>query len=106
MPDITADDAIFMHRALELAAQGVALASPNRMVGAVVVRKGKIIGEGFHTYEGMRHAEIVALEAAKTQPAEILGGLVGRAFRFDEKGDNPSGVLTPEVPNARAAIDG
>src|SRR5258708_6174008 len=46
MPDITAADAIFMHRALELAAQGVALASPNPMVGAVLVRKEKIIGEG------------------------------------------------------------
>ena len=102
---ITAADAIFMHRALELAAQGVALASPNPMVGAVLVRKGKIIGEGFHTYEGMRHAEIVALEAANTQPAENLGDLVGRAFRHDKKDDNPSGVLTPEAPNARAAID-
>jgi len=105
MPDITAADAIFMHRALELAAQGVALASPNPMVGAVLVRKGKIIGEGFHTYEDMRHAEIVALEAANTQPAENLGGLVGRAFRHDKKDDNPSGVLTPEGPSARAAID-
>jgi diaminohydroxyphosphoribosylaminopyrimidine deaminase/5-amino-6-(5-phosphoribosylamino)uracil reductase len=105
MANITAADAIFMHRALELAAQGVALASPKPMVGAVLVRKGKIIGEGFHTYEGMRHAEIVALEAAKTQPTEILGGLVGRAFRFDEKDDTPSGALTREVPNARAAID-
>ena len=105
MPDITAADAIFMHRALELAAQGVALASPNPMVGAVLVRKGKIIGEGFHTYEGLRHAEIVALEAAHAQPAENLGGLVGRAFRHDKKDDNPSGVLTPEAPNAHAAID-
>jgi len=105
MPDITAADAIFMHRALELAAQGVALASPNPMVGAVLVRKGKIIGEGFHTYDGMRHAEIVALEAAHAQPAENLGGLVGRAFRHDKKDDNPSGVLTPEAPSARAAID-
>jgi diaminohydroxyphosphoribosylaminopyrimidine deaminase/5-amino-6-(5-phosphoribosylamino)uracil reductase len=53
-----------MGRALELAARGVALTSPNPMVGAVLVRKGKIIGEGFHTYEGVHHAEIVALEAA------------------------------------------
>src|SRR5882672_392073 len=105
MPDITAADAIFMHRALELAAQGVALASPNPMVGAVLVRKGKIIGQGFHTYEGLRHAEIVALEAAHAQPAENLGGLLGRAFRHDKKDDNPSEVLTPEAPSARAAID-
>jgi len=105
MTNVTAADAIFMHRALELAAQGVALASPNPMVGAVLVRKGKIIGEGFHTYEDMRHAEIVALEAANTQPAENLGGLVGRAFRRDEKDASPSGVLTPEVPDARAVVD-
>jgi diaminohydroxyphosphoribosylaminopyrimidine deaminase/5-amino-6-(5-phosphoribosylamino)uracil reductase len=53
-----------MDRALELAARGVALASPNPMVGVVLVREGKIIGEGFHTYDGVRHAEIVALESA------------------------------------------
>ncbi len=55
-------DAAFMDRALELAARGVALTSPNPMVGAVLVRDGKIIGEGFHTYDGVRHAEVVALE--------------------------------------------
>src|SRR4030081_4121912 len=59
-----AADAIFMGRALELAAGGVALTSPNPMVGAVLVRKGKIVGEGFHVYDGVRHAEIVAREAA------------------------------------------
>ena len=53
-----------MDRALELAARGVALASPNPMVGAVLVRAGKILGEGFYIYEGVRHAEIIALEAA------------------------------------------
>jgi diaminohydroxyphosphoribosylaminopyrimidine deaminase/5-amino-6-(5-phosphoribosylamino)uracil reductase len=59
-----ADEAAFMDRALELAACGIALASPNPMVGAVLVRDGKIIAEGFHTYEGVRHAEVVALDAA------------------------------------------
>jgi diaminohydroxyphosphoribosylaminopyrimidine deaminase / 5-amino-6-(5-phosphoribosylamino)uracil reductase len=53
-----------MDRALKLAAQGVALASPNPMVGAVLVRGEKIVGEGFHTYEGIRHAEIIALQTA------------------------------------------
>src|SRR4030088_979031 len=61
---LAAADAVFMGRALELAARGVALTSPNPMVGAVLVRKGKIVGEGFHVYDGVRHAEIVALEAA------------------------------------------
>jgi diaminohydroxyphosphoribosylaminopyrimidine deaminase / 5-amino-6-(5-phosphoribosylamino)uracil reductase len=57
-------DALFMNRGLELAARGVALTSPNPMVGAVVVNNGKIVGEGFHTYDGVRHGEIVALDAA------------------------------------------
>lgn len=59
---------LWMSRALELARQGEALTSPNPMVGAVVVqetaRGGRVVGEGFHTYAGLRHAEIVALEAA------------------------------------------
>lgn len=54
----------WMARALELARQGEALASPNPMVGAVLVKEGRVAGEGFHTYDGLRHAEIVALEAA------------------------------------------
>jgi diaminohydroxyphosphoribosylaminopyrimidine deaminase / 5-amino-6-(5-phosphoribosylamino)uracil reductase len=57
-------EAVFMDRALELAARGIAAASPNPMVGAVLVRDGIIVAEGFHTYEGIRHAEIVALDAA------------------------------------------
>src|SRR4029077_1852047 len=60
---VAADD-VFMDRALDLAARGIALASPNPMVGAVLVRDGRVVGEGFHTYDGVRHAEIIALEAA------------------------------------------
>src|ERR1017187_10376623 len=59
-----ASDAVFMDRALELAARGVALTSPNPMVGAVLVRDGRIVGEGFHAYQGICHAEIIAMEAA------------------------------------------
>ena len=51
-------------QAVELARQGRALASPNPMVGAVLVRDGEVIGRGFHTYAGLKHAEIVALEEA------------------------------------------
>jgi diaminohydroxyphosphoribosylaminopyrimidine deaminase/5-amino-6-(5-phosphoribosylamino)uracil reductase len=57
-------DAAFMDRALGLAARGVALTSPNPLVGTVLVREGVVVGEGFHTYDGVRHAEIIALEAA------------------------------------------
>jgi diaminohydroxyphosphoribosylaminopyrimidine deaminase/5-amino-6-(5-phosphoribosylamino)uracil reductase len=58
------DDALWMARALELARQGTAQASPNPMVGAVVVRAGLAAGEGFHSYSDPRHAEIVSLDAS------------------------------------------
>jgi diaminohydroxyphosphoribosylaminopyrimidine deaminase/5-amino-6-(5-phosphoribosylamino)uracil reductase len=55
----------FMRRALDLARQGVGLASPNPHVGAVLVNsEGEIVGEGFHTYEGLKHAEVLAIEQA------------------------------------------
>nr|HEV7954180.1 bifunctional diaminohydroxyphosphoribosylaminopyrimidine deaminase/5-amino-6-(5-phosphoribosylamino)uracil reductase RibD [Candidatus Acidoferrales bacterium] len=59
-----ADDAKWMDRALELARRGVALAGPNPMVGAVLVKNGRVVGEGFHTYQKIKHAEIIALESA------------------------------------------
>jgi diaminohydroxyphosphoribosylaminopyrimidine deaminase / 5-amino-6-(5-phosphoribosylamino)uracil reductase len=54
----------FLKRALDLAQRGIALAHPNPMVGAVLVKNGSIIGEGFHAYERRDHAEIVALKKA------------------------------------------
>ncbi len=53
-----------MREALDLARQGRGLASPNPMVGAVLVREGEVVGRGFHTYAGLRHAEIIALAEA------------------------------------------
>jgi diaminohydroxyphosphoribosylaminopyrimidine deaminase/5-amino-6-(5-phosphoribosylamino)uracil reductase len=57
-------DAGFMRRALELAERGRGLTSPNPMVGAVVVRDGRIVGEGVHMRAGGPHAEIDALTVA------------------------------------------
>jgi diaminohydroxyphosphoribosylaminopyrimidine deaminase/5-amino-6-(5-phosphoribosylamino)uracil reductase len=57
-------DEHFMHRALDLAKRGQGLASPNPLVGAVLVRDGQIIGEGFHRYADRKHAETCALEQA------------------------------------------
>ncbi len=54
----------FMQHALGLARKGIGLASPNPMVGCVIVREGQIVGEGFHQYEWREHAEIVALRSA------------------------------------------
>jgi len=56
----------FMRRALELARQGLALAAPNPYVGAVIVTAtGEVVGEGFHTYDGVKHAEVLAAEQAR-----------------------------------------
>jgi diaminohydroxyphosphoribosylaminopyrimidine deaminase/5-amino-6-(5-phosphoribosylamino)uracil reductase len=54
-----------MRRALQLAKRGVALASPNPNVGAVIVdASGEVVGEGWHTYAAVKHAEIIAIERA------------------------------------------
>src|SRR6202049_3793507 len=59
-----AADAVFMGRALELASRGVGLTSPNPLVGAVLVRGRRVLGEGFHKFDGVRHAEVIALATA------------------------------------------
>ena len=57
-------DAGYMREALHLARQGRAQASPNPLVGAVLVRGGQVVGRAFHTWTGVKHAEILALEEA------------------------------------------
>ena len=54
-------DEKYMRRALQLARNGMMFASPNPMVGAVIVHEGKIIGEGFHRRCGEGHAEVNAV---------------------------------------------
>ena len=58
------DDGEWIGRALALAERGRGLVSPNPMVGAVVVRDGEVVGEGWHEGPGKPHAEIVALGEA------------------------------------------
>jgi diaminohydroxyphosphoribosylaminopyrimidine deaminase/5-amino-6-(5-phosphoribosylamino)uracil reductase len=54
-----------MRRALELAARGTGQVSPSPLVGCVIARDdGEIVGEGFYLYEGIKHAETLALEQA------------------------------------------
>ena len=54
----------FMQRALDLARRAKGRTSPNPLVGAVIVKDGKVIGEGYHQKAGSPHAEIYALNAA------------------------------------------
>ena len=59
-----ATDESHLTRALTLAQRSAALAHPNPRVGCVIVKNNRIIGEGFHTYDRLDHAEIVALKKA------------------------------------------
>jgi len=58
-------DAAYMRRALRLAARAAGRTSPNPLVGAVIVRDGEVVGEGYHRAAGEPHAEVNALSKAK-----------------------------------------
>jgi|SRR5215471_13111693 len=57
-------DLYFLDLTLALAGKGEGQVRPNPLVGAVVVKDGIIVGQGFHRYEGVKHAEVLALEEA------------------------------------------
>ncbi|HEY3418173.1 MAG TPA: bifunctional diaminohydroxyphosphoribosylaminopyrimidine deaminase/5-amino-6-(5-phosphoribosylamino)uracil reductase RibD [Armatimonadota bacterium] len=64
---ITPEDLRYLRRALRLARRALGATSPNPLVGAVVVRDGLVVGEGYHARAGEPHAEIHALRAAGEQ---------------------------------------
>jgi diaminohydroxyphosphoribosylaminopyrimidine deaminase/5-amino-6-(5-phosphoribosylamino)uracil reductase len=77
-------DEQFLHRALELARLGIGLASPNPYVGAVIAdAHGDVVGTGTYTYSGVKHAEVLALEAAgkKARGATLYINLEPHAHR-------------------------
>jgi diaminohydroxyphosphoribosylaminopyrimidine deaminase / 5-amino-6-(5-phosphoribosylamino)uracil reductase len=64
-----------MKRALELARRGIAVSSPNPAVGCVILdRAGQVSGEGWHEYDLVDHAEVVALKVAAQHAGERLKG--------------------------------
>ena len=67
MSDFSRDDRQYMARALQLAALGLYSTDPNPRVGCVLVREGRIIGEGWHEVAGGPHAEVIALQQAGEQ---------------------------------------
>jgi diaminohydroxyphosphoribosylaminopyrimidine deaminase / 5-amino-6-(5-phosphoribosylamino)uracil reductase len=70
---VTDQDQLHLRRALELAEGGRGRVSPNPLVGAVLVRDGEVIGEGFHAELGGRHAEVAAIEACRRDGADPAG---------------------------------
>ena len=61
---MTHEDTQFMKRALALARLGTGLVSPNPMVGALLVKEGRVLGVGYHRYDKLKHAESYAAEMA------------------------------------------
>jgi diaminohydroxyphosphoribosylaminopyrimidine deaminase / 5-amino-6-(5-phosphoribosylamino)uracil reductase len=74
--DTQEKDIYWMQRALELARRGIALTSPNPAVGCVILDcAGQVVGEGWHEYDLLDHAEIIALnEAAQHARDRLRGG--------------------------------
>ncbi|MEO7652090.1 MAG: bifunctional diaminohydroxyphosphoribosylaminopyrimidine deaminase/5-amino-6-(5-phosphoribosylamino)uracil reductase RibD, partial [Bryobacteraceae bacterium] len=54
----------YLRKALALARQGIGQVSPNPAVGAILVRDGEVVGSGYHTWQGVQHAEVKALSQA------------------------------------------
>ncbi len=75
-PSQTSDlDLHYMRRALELARRGIGVTSPNPAVGCVILdRAGQVVGEGWHEYDLLDHAEIVALREATTHAHDRVHG--------------------------------
>ena len=69
-------DAAFMRRALELAACGAGHTNPNPLVGAVIERDGRVIGEGWHACYGQEHAERRALADCAARGEDPRGATV------------------------------
>ncbi len=66
----------WMDRALALAAQGRGLTAPNPAVGAVLVKDGQLLGEGFHRGPGWPHAEAAALDQARARGHDPRGSVL------------------------------
>ncbi len=61
-------DELYIAETLKLATKGRGWTNPNPMVGAVIVKKGKVIGQGHHRRAGTEHAEVVALKSCTSDP--------------------------------------
>ncbi len=76
MNNINSSDIIWMRKALELAKCGEFTTSPNPCVGCIIVKDGKVLGQGFHIKAGQGHAEVNALKNADEQGNDVTGSTV------------------------------
>ncbi len=75
LDQISDSDLHWMRRALELARRGIGVTSPNPAVGCIILdRAGQVVGEGWHEYDLLDHAEIVALREATAHAGDRVHG--------------------------------
>lgn len=103
-------DSYFIDLALQLAAKGAGQVSPNPMVGALVVRDGEVVGRGYHLYNRVIHAEVLALEAAgyRARGATLYVNLEPCSHQGNGKRTGPcvNAVITAQVKRVvSCAID-
>ncbi|MCZ7583225.1 MAG: bifunctional diaminohydroxyphosphoribosylaminopyrimidine deaminase/5-amino-6-(5-phosphoribosylamino)uracil reductase RibD [Deltaproteobacteria bacterium] len=73
MPSRDLDIEALMRRAIALARQGEGFVHPNPLVGAIIVKDGGVIGEGYHMEVGQPHAEINAMAKARAAGHDVRG---------------------------------
>lgn len=73
MDTTVGQDELWMRRALELAARGDCRTGHNPKVGAILVRQGQVLGEGYHQVSGSDHAEVIAVNAALAAGHDLRG---------------------------------
>ena len=105
---VSLTDHEYLQMALELAAQGASLVSPNPLVGSLVVKDGEIVGRGYHRFLDVKHAEVWALEEAgrRTEGATVYVNLEPCCHRGDGKRTPPcvQALLDARVARVVASI--
>ena len=108
---VTDRDRLHLRRALDLAAGGQGRVSPNPLVGALIVQRDQVIGEGFHAELGGLHAEAAALADARAHGADPAGATMYATLEpCAHHGRQPpcvdaivdAGIAQPGIPQARA----
>ncbi len=105
---VSLTDQEYLQIALELAAQGASLVSPNPLVGSLVVKDGEIVGRGYHRFLDIKHAEVWALEEAgpRTEGATVYVNLEPCCHQGDGKRTPPcvQALLDAKVARVVASI--
>lgn len=95
------DNVKFMRRCVELASKAEGMTYPNPVVGAVIVHKGKIIGEGYHLKAGGPHAEVRAIDSVKDRQllsASTLFVSLEPCSHFGKTPPCTSLIITNKIP--------